>query len=39
MLAMIDGNPQGFIASSQSIDGTITAIAQLAGITDPESFE
>jgi len=39
MLATIDGNPQGFIASSQSIDGTITAIAQLAGISDPESFE
>ena len=38
MLAMIDGNPQGFIASSQSIDGTIAAIAQLVGISDPESF-
>ena len=39
MLTMIDGNLQGFIASEASIDGTIAAIAQLAGITDPESFE
>ena len=39
MLQTIDENPQGFIASSQSLDGTIAAIADLAGITDPESFD
>jgi hypothetical protein len=39
LLAQIDGNYQGFIASEPSITGTISAIATLVGITDPESFE